>query len=51
MLGNCLACVVVARWEGEFNDERARVFGTKEEIFLDTAEGNMAFAQDAREGE
>ncbi len=51
VLGNCLACVVVARWEGEFNDERARVFGTKEEIFLDTAEGNMAFAQDAREGE
>jgi proton glutamate symport protein len=34
VLGNCLATVVVARWEGEFDDERARVFGTPEEIPL-----------------
>ena len=25
VLGNCLATVVVARWEGEFDDERARL--------------------------
>jgi len=31
VLGNCLATVVVARWEGEFDDEKARVFGTPEE--------------------
>jgi proton glutamate symport protein len=24
VLGNCLACVVVARWEGEFRTEGAR---------------------------
>ena len=28
VIGNCLATVVVARWEGEFDDRRARVFGT-----------------------
>jgi proton glutamate symport protein len=29
VLGNCLASVVVARWEGEFDDEKARAnFGT-----------------------
>src|SRR5436190_7120589 len=28
VLGNCLATVVVARWEGEFDDKKARVFGT-----------------------
>ena len=28
VFGNCLATVVVARWEGEFDDQRARVFGT-----------------------
>ncbi len=33
VLGNCMACVVVARWEGEFDDNRARVFGTAEESF------------------
>ena len=35
VIGNCLATVVVARWEGEFDDERARVFGTPQEIGLD----------------
>lgn len=32
VLGNCLATVVVARWEGAFDDERARLFGTPQEI-------------------
>lgn len=51
VLGNGLACAVVARWEGEFDDHKAKVFGTPEEIRLDTEEGNLAFAQDASKGE
>jgi len=31
VLGNCLATVVVARWEGEFDDQKAAVFGTHAE--------------------
>lgn len=31
VLGNCLASVVVARWEGEFDDKKAAAFGTAEE--------------------
>src|SRR5207247_9273130 len=31
VIGNCLATVVVARWEVEFDDRRARVFGTPAE--------------------
>jgi proton glutamate symport protein len=45
LVGNCLATIVVARWEGEFNDERAAVFGTPEEIELDLREGEIAFAE------
>jgi len=26
VLGNCMACVVVARWEGEFDEAKARAF-------------------------
>ncbi|MDT9127021.1 cation:dicarboxylate symporter family transporter, partial [Escherichia coli] len=37
VIGNCLATIVVARWEGEFDDERARVFGTPNEIKLEAA--------------
>ena len=37
LIGNSLATAVVARWEGEFDDKRARVFGTAEEIKLDLA--------------
>ncbi len=51
VLGNCLACIVIARWEGDFDDERARVFGTPQEIGFDTAAGEPAFAQAAVEGE
>ena len=35
LIGNSLATAVVARWEGEFDDQRARVFGTPEEARLD----------------
>jgi hypothetical protein len=41
----------VARWEGEFDDERARVFGTPEEARLDLKEGEPAFANAAAEGD
>jgi Na+/H+-dicarboxylate symporter len=51
VLGNCLACIVIARWEGDFDDERARVFGTPQEIGIDTAAGEPAFAQAAGAGE
>ncbi|MGZ5021124.1 MAG: dicarboxylate/amino acid:cation symporter [Chthoniobacterales bacterium] len=45
LIGNSLATAVVARWEGEFDDKRARVFGTAEEARLDLESGNVAFAE------
>ncbi|MGB8507802.1 MAG: cation:dicarboxylase symporter family transporter [Pyrinomonadaceae bacterium] len=51
VIGNCLATVVVARWEGEFDDARARVFGTPEEIRFDLAAGEPAFADAAKMGD
>jgi len=51
VLGNCLATVVVARWEGEFDETRAKVFGTLDETPYDVAAGEPAFAQAAIEGE
>ena len=51
VIGNCLATVVVARWEGEFDDKRAEVFGTPEEITYDLKHGEPAFAQAAKMGD
>jgi proton glutamate symport protein len=51
VIGNCLATCVVARWEGEFDDERARAFGTAEEARIDLAEGEPAFVQSVRMGD
>lgn len=51
VIGNCLATCVVARWEGEFDDERARAFGTSEEARLDLAAGEPAFARSVRMGD
>jgi proton glutamate symport protein len=51
VVGNCLATCVVARWEGEFDDQRARAFGTPAEATLDLAAGEPAFAQSARLGD
>jgi proton glutamate symport protein len=48
LIGNCLATVVIARWEGEFDDKRARIFGTAEEAELDLREGDIAAAESAR---
>ena len=36
--------VIVARWEGEFEDTHARVFGTPGEAELDLKRGDIAFA-------
>ena len=44
VIGNCLATVAVACWEGEFDDTRARLFGTPEETKLDLEHGDIAFA-------
>jgi len=49
VIGNCLATVVVARWENEFDEERARVFGTPQEAELDLKSGNVAFADAVRQ--
>jgi proton glutamate symport protein len=51
VIGNCMATCVVARWEGEFDDQRARAFGTPEEARLDLAEGEPAFARSAAVGD
>jgi proton glutamate symport protein len=51
VIGNCLATCVVARWEGEFDDARARVFGTPDEARLDLAAGEPAFAASVRTGD
>src|SRR5438552_17988011 len=50
VLGNCLATIVVARWEGEFDDQKARVFGTPEEVRRALAEGELPLAEAAAEG-
>jgi proton glutamate symport protein len=49
LIGNSLATAVIARWEGEFDDERARVFGTPEETELDLKRGDVAFAEAAKQ--
>jgi len=51
VIGNCLATVVVARWEKEFDENRARVFGTSEEAELDLKSGDVAFADAVRQGD
>ena len=51
VIGNCLATVVVARWENEFDDNRARVFGTPAEAELDLKAGEIAFANAAGRGD
>ncbi len=51
VVGNCLASVVVARWEGEFDDARAKVFGTSLEPKFDAESGEPAFAPSALRGD
>jgi len=51
VIGNCLATIVVAGWEGEFDDERARIFGTPAEAELDLKSGDLAFADAVAQGD
>ena len=51
VIGNCLATVVVARWEKEFDENRARVFGTAAEAELDLQSGAVAFADAVAQGD
>jgi proton glutamate symport protein len=51
VIGNCLATVVVARWEKEFDETRARVFGTPDEAELDLKSGDVAFADAVAQGD
>ena len=51
VIGNCLATVVVARWEREFDESRARVFGTAAEAELDLKSGDVAFADAVAQGD
>jgi Na+/H+-dicarboxylate symporter len=51
VIGNCLATVVVARWEREFDENRALVFGTPQEAELDLKSGDVAFADAVRHGD
>ena len=51
VVGNCLATVVVARWENEFDENRAHVFGTPQEAELDLKSGDVAFADAVRQGD
>jgi proton glutamate symport protein len=51
VIGNCLATVVVARWEKEFDENRARIFGTAAEADLDLRSGDIAFAESAARGD
>ena len=51
VIGNCLVTVVVARWEGEFDDRRARAFGTPAEAELDLSTGEVAFADAFAQGD
>jgi len=51
LIGNALATVVIARWEGEFDDNRAWIFGTAREVELDLKSGEVALADAAAEGD
>jgi Na+/H+-dicarboxylate symporter len=51
VIGNCLATVVVPRWEKELDESRARVFGTATEAELDLKTGDVAFADAVAQGD
>jgi proton glutamate symport protein len=51
VIGNCLATIVVARWEGEFDDARATLFGTAAEVELDLKSGDVAFGDAVAQGD
>jgi proton glutamate symport protein len=45
LIGNCLAAAVIARWEGQFDDRQARIFGTSAERDLQAGAGRVAQAE------
>src|SRR5437660_3977756 len=49
VIGNCLATVVVARWEKEFDENRARFLGRPEEAELHLQSGEVAVADAVRQ--
>src|SRR5216117_4078889 len=51
VIGNCLATVVVARWEKEFDESRAHLFGTPAEAELYLKTGEVAFADAVAQGD
>src|SRR6266576_2449161 len=51
LIGNCLATIVVARWEGASDDQRPRAFGTTAEAELDLNSGDLAFADAVAQGD
>lgn len=51
VIGNCLATVVVARWENEFDEARAAAFGTEAERQLDLRGGQPALADAMGQGD
>src|SRR5438552_1604220 len=51
VIGNCLATLVVARGEKEFDDNRAQVSGTSQEAELDLKSGDIAFADAVAQGD
>src|SRR3989442_3477051 len=51
VIGNCLATIVVARWEKEFDDKRARIFVTPAEAELNLKSGDIAFADAVAQGD
>jgi proton glutamate symport protein len=50
VIGNCLATVVVARWEKEFDDDRAKIFGTAAEAERELRSGDVSLADAVRQG-
>ena len=46
--GKADSLLVVARWAGEFDDKKARVFGTSEEVKRELAAGEIALAEAAQ---
>lgn len=49
LLGNCLATVVIARWEGEFDDRKAHIFQTHKEAVLHGLQGDTVLEQVSQE--
>jgi hypothetical protein len=45
LIGKCLAAVVVARGEGEFDGARTKVSGSPEEAALDLKSEDIAFSE------